>query len=99
MSELLTVEEAAVYLHVKPGTLNNWRTSIRCCGPRYARIGKKILYDRVDLVRWVEERKKDPKEEGELRKIKKKERKGEDMRETLKLPRVRRDGGKIHSSD
>lgn len=92
MSDLLTVAEAAAFLHVKPRTLNNWRTSLRSCGPRYVRIGRTILYDRTDLVRWVEARKIDPEANGELRKLKKKERKAGEMRDTLHLPRVRRDG-------
>lgn len=38
----LNVSEAAFYLGVSESTLNTWRT--RGNGPRYVRLGRKILY-------------------------------------------------------
>lgn len=38
----LNVSEAAFYLGVSESTLNTWRT--RGKGPRYVRLGRKVLY-------------------------------------------------------
>jgi hypothetical protein len=43
----LTTKGAAARLLVAPATLANWRSQGR--GPRYLRIGGKILYDNADL--------------------------------------------------
>ncbi|MBF0339436.1 MAG: helix-turn-helix domain-containing protein [Magnetococcales bacterium] len=92
MTDLLTVAEAAAFLHLKPKTLNNWRTGARRRGPIYVPVGRKIFYSREDLVQWLNEQKVDPQSAWALRKAKMKEHKAEDLRNTLKLPRVRKDG-------
>ena len=43
----LSTQEAAAFLGVKPNTLEVWRTKHR--GPRYAKIGSRVLYDPEDL--------------------------------------------------
>lgn len=43
----LTTPEAAVYLNVKPATLEQWRWNGR--GPRYCKIGRSCRYRIADL--------------------------------------------------
>ncbi|MCL1890401.1 MAG: helix-turn-helix domain-containing protein [Desulfovibrionaceae bacterium] len=43
----LSEAEAAVLLHVAPGTLRNWRH--RSCGPKYIKYGRVIAYRVEDL--------------------------------------------------
>jgi len=43
----LNTHEAAVYLGVKPNTLEIWRCQHR--GPKYAKLGSRIVYDPDDL--------------------------------------------------
>lgn len=52
VSDLMTVEEASAYTRTPTGTLANWRSEGR--GPRYARIGKRVFYRKVDLDRWLD---------------------------------------------
>ena len=53
---LLTVAEAATYLSLSASTLNRLRVSGG--GPRYAKLGGKILYDVRDLDQWIEAHKR-----------------------------------------
>jgi hypothetical protein len=43
----LNTNEAAAFLGVRPNTLEVWRCKHR--GPRYAKLGSRILYDPDDL--------------------------------------------------
>ena len=43
----LNNEEAAAYLNVRPNTLEVWRCKHK--GPRYSKIGTRVLYDVDDL--------------------------------------------------
>jgi excisionase family DNA binding protein len=43
----LSTKEAAAYLGVKRNTLEVWRCQSR--GPKYAKIGSRVLYDQDDL--------------------------------------------------
>ena len=43
----LNTHEAAAYLGVKPNTLEVWRCKHR--GPKYAKLGSRIVYDLDDL--------------------------------------------------
>lgn len=52
---LLSAEQAAIYLGVKPATLAIWRSSGRYDLP-YLKIGRLIRYRLGDLQRWVESR-------------------------------------------
>lgn len=55
--EILSRDEAAVFLRVSPATLQNW--AAHGTGPRYSRSGDvrgRTWYRRVDLLRWLEAR-------------------------------------------
>jgi len=54
-SGLLTREEAATYLDVKPQTLACWATNRRY-GLRYIKIGRSVRYRQSDLDRFLEAR-------------------------------------------
>lgn len=54
MSDLLTTPEAAAYLRLSPRTLENWR--VRGQGPRFRKLGDRVLYAQGDLDRWQEVR-------------------------------------------
>ena len=51
----LTVMEAAKYVRLSKGTLDNLRTTGG--GPRYIKLGRKVIYDRTDLDQWLEDHK------------------------------------------
>jgi len=42
-----STHEAAAYLNVRPNTLEVWRSKHR--GPKYAKLGSRIVYDPDDL--------------------------------------------------
>jgi hypothetical protein len=50
MPDLLTTPEAAAYLRLSPRTLENWRW--RGEGPRFRKLGDRVLYALVELDRW-----------------------------------------------
>ena len=50
----LTPPEAAAYLRTTRHVLANWRS--RGVGPRYAKLGSKVLYRLTDLEKYVAER-------------------------------------------
>jgi excisionase family DNA binding protein len=52
----LTVKEAADYVRLAMSTLNALRTAGR--GPRFIKLGRKILYDSKDLDIWLERNKR-----------------------------------------
>jgi excisionase family DNA binding protein len=52
---LLTREEAAAMLGVKPQTLAVWATTKRYCLP-LIKCGRLVRYRRADLERWLESR-------------------------------------------
>jgi excisionase family DNA binding protein len=54
-NELLTDEQAAALLGVKPQTLAAWRMSGRY-GLPFLKIGRLVRYRRGDLERWLESR-------------------------------------------
>jgi excisionase family DNA binding protein len=52
--ELLTITEAAELLRAPVATLRYWR---HCnTGPRSFRLGRRVLYRRDDLHRWIDDR-------------------------------------------
>ena len=51
----LSVKAAAAYVPVAKGTLDRLRLSGG--GPRFIKIGKKVLYDLADLDAWIEDHK------------------------------------------
>ena len=50
-SALLSTRDAAAYLALSPRTLEKWRT--RGVGPAYSRIGRRVVYRRDDLDKFV----------------------------------------------
>jgi excisionase family DNA binding protein len=55
---LLTEDEAAEYLRVRPRTLQRWRQLGR--GPRFTRAGRRILYRLADLEAYLREQERPP---------------------------------------
>ena len=49
-SKKLNTQEAAAYLGVKPCTLELWR--YRKKGPRYFKLGSRVMYDLAELEAW-----------------------------------------------
>jgi hypothetical protein len=49
---LLSEEEAAARLHLKPTTLAAWRHQKR--GPKHFKIGRSCFYRDSDLASWIE---------------------------------------------
>ena len=63
LNRMLSSDEAARYLGIAPGTLNNWRCYNSNFIP-YSRMGKKIIYKKEDLDNFTEMSRVDkPKEE------------------------------------
>ena len=56
--ELITTEEAARHLGLKPSTLLNWRSDNR--GPAFFKIGRLVYYRRSDLEAWVSTQRRVP---------------------------------------
>ena len=52
----LNVREAAAYIPLAKGTLDNLRSAGK--GPRFIKLGRKILYDTRDLDQWLEDNKR-----------------------------------------
>lgn len=52
MPDLLTTGEAADYLRQTASTLAHWRSAGH--GPRYIRLGRRVVYRRNDLVAFVD---------------------------------------------
>jgi excisionase family DNA binding protein len=52
--ELLTITEAAEFLRTPVATLRYWRHL--GTGPRSFRLGRRVLYRRVDLHAWLDVR-------------------------------------------
>ena len=50
--DALSVLDAAKWLGVKPGTLDNWR--FLKTGPAYVRVGRTIRYHESDLIAFIE---------------------------------------------
>lgn len=48
----LTTGETADLMRTKPATLAYWRH--RGEGPPFARVGKRVLYRRADVLAWLE---------------------------------------------
>ena len=50
-TDLLTTEEAGRYLRLSPRTLERYRVTGE--GPRYLKIGRRVLYRKSDLDEWL----------------------------------------------
>ena len=53
---LLRTKEAAIYLTVKPVTLETWRC--HGSGPEYLKLGKAVRYKKESLDNFIESRKR-----------------------------------------
>ncbi|EGD44661.1 hypothetical protein NBCG_01081 [Nocardioidaceae bacterium Broad-1] len=51
--ELLTLQQVAERYNIPENSLRYWRA--QGTGPKSARIGRRVMYRRVDIDRWVEE--------------------------------------------
>ena len=49
---LLTTQDAALYLHVSPRTLEKWR--LQGGGPRYRKLVHRVVYTQADIDAWVD---------------------------------------------
>lgn len=47
-----SAKETARQLAIHPGSLANWRVQGR--GPRFFKIGSKVMYDRAEVQAWLE---------------------------------------------
>jgi hypothetical protein len=54
--ELLDPPTASAYVGIAVQTLARWR--VEGGGPTYIKIGSRVRYDRVDLDRWLNERRR-----------------------------------------
>jgi len=54
MTELMTTSDVAALVHAPADTVRYWRS--QGTGPRYARIGKRVLYRQDDVERWIAHR-------------------------------------------
>lgn len=52
---ILNNKEAANFLSIKPETLAKWRSEHR--GPRYSKIGRRVVYKVQDLEEFLEQNK------------------------------------------
>ncbi|MDI9891938.1 helix-turn-helix domain-containing protein [Microbacterium sp. IEGM 1404] len=52
LSDYVPDDRAAELLHVSKAALRQWRYEGR--GPRYTKAGRRILYSKRELVRWLE---------------------------------------------
>lgn len=56
MRELLEAKGAAAYLHLASQTMAKMRLSVM--GPAYYKAGRRVLYDRTDLDRWLDSKRR-----------------------------------------
>jgi len=59
---LCTEKETAGELHVKPGTLRNWRC--KGIGLSYVKLGRHIFYTPEEIRRYIKSRTIHPEQEG-----------------------------------
>jgi predicted DNA-binding transcriptional regulator AlpA len=52
VERFLDTMEAAAILGLKPVTLKIWRSQRK--GPRYCKLGRRVLYPYSELMRWAE---------------------------------------------
>lgn len=55
LPEMLTTEQAAEYLGLKPSTLTSWRCTGRYQIP-YVKVGRKTRYRKADLEKFLQQR-------------------------------------------
>ena len=52
--QYLNNDQAAAFLKLSPRTLEKLR--VLGTGPRFCKLGRRVVYDTADLVRWANER-------------------------------------------
>lgn len=52
--ELLTLQQVAERYNIEENTLRYWRA--QGTGPKSARLGRRVMYRRADVERWIDER-------------------------------------------
>jgi len=55
MKRLFDTVDAAEYLGLEPGTLENWRYNEK--GPPCVKFGRLVRYDLKDLDKWIDDKK------------------------------------------
>jgi predicted DNA-binding transcriptional regulator AlpA len=60
LDDLLTTAETAGVLRIKQQTLRAWRAKSR--GPRYVKIGSRVVYSKKDVADWAERQIQEPEE-------------------------------------
>lgn len=53
MRDLMRVPAVAKELDVSPATLAHWRQAGK--GPKWAKLGRHVVYRRSDIERWIDE--------------------------------------------
>lgn len=51
-NQIFNNRTAAQFLNINPSTLAKWRCKHK--GPRYSKIGKRIIYELKDLLEYIE---------------------------------------------
>jgi hypothetical protein len=75
---LLIVSEAAKYVRLAMSTLNALRSAGK--GPRYSKLGRKVVYDTVDLDKWVvQNKRRSTSDQPQLRRRRRRSRNALDM--------------------
>ncbi|MBK5401329.1 helix-turn-helix domain-containing protein [Pseudomonas sp. TH39(2020)] len=54
MNEKYVTADAALYLGLKPGTLQIWRTLKHSPAPAYVKMGSRVYYLKKDLDAYIE---------------------------------------------
>lgn len=55
-SEFMTVDQLSAYIKIEPGTIYNWKQL--GLGPRRTKVGKRVLFAKVDVDAWIAEQNK-----------------------------------------
>lgn len=50
--DLMTTEEVATLARTSPETVRYWRHVGK--GPKSFKVGRRVLYDRSDIIEWIE---------------------------------------------
>ena len=54
MKQLMTTKETSAYIRQAVQTLAKWR--VYGLGPKWAKIGRSVLYEQTDVDAWIESR-------------------------------------------
>lgn len=58
VNDVMTPEEVAAYLRIKPQTLAVWRSRGGCNLPSF-RVGNRVRYRLIDIQAWISQQRKD----------------------------------------